>query len=149
MGKSTFSVPLGTTAYYKWTGKVVSTYSGSSTMYVNSKIAPFLLNKVGDWYPGGYKDKQSGIKLWYPPCNLVPNQTPDSSTYRTNFMRYYESNWGAPRYFDWTDVEIHHMSPLQYGGSHDVSNLIPLNGPKGTSDYLIRHNYLTQWWRYY
>lgn len=148
MGKSSIKVPLGETGYYKYKVKVTSYFPSSTTMYVNQEIGPILINKVGDLYPN-YKDKQSGIKLWMPPANLNKDLQTRSSTYRSKFIEYYESNWGSPIYFNWTDVEIHHMRPLEFGGSNDISNLIPLNSSSGTSAYVIRHQYLTSWWSNY
>ena len=42
---------------------------------------------------------------------------------------------------EWTDIQIHHIKPLKYGGKSVNSNLIPL--PKAT------HTQFTTWWAQY
>ena len=55
--------------------------------------------------------------------------------------RWYEKTYNNGNSMDWTDIQIHHIKPLKYGGKSVNSNLIPL--PKAT------HTQFTTWWAQY
>lgn len=138
------------TYYWRGIGGAFANYPDASYRVDDKKSDVFLLNRKGVRYPLGYSDPQSGIKLWEPPTTLVQNPREAGSKYRSDFMTYYEKNWGKPTKFSWSNVQIHHMKPLKYGGSDATSNLIPLWKPGSTAkNKLINHSVLTTWWQNY
>lgn len=135
------------TYYWQGSGYAYANYPDATYPIKDQWSDSFLLNRKGFSYPLGYKDPQSGIKLWEPPTTLVKNPRKAGSTYRDNFMKYYERNWGAPTKFTWGDVQIHHMKPLDYNGPDSMDNLIPLWKPGSTpKNGIINHSEITSWW---
>lgn len=142
-------IPLNETKYWQWDGAVIALEGDDLVIAAEDEGGPFLLNSYGKEYPLGYEDPQSGINLYEPPANLNPDPNTRSSNYRSKFIQYYEENWGEPTEFEWSEVEIHHMRPLKYGGNNDVSNLIPLMNSNNSHPDIYKHSYLTRWWTYY
>ncbi|WP_339167165.1 HNH endonuclease signature motif containing protein [Brevibacillus sp. FSL L8-0520] len=114
-----------------WSGDMsgTATTAQGGVVPINKINGPekILTNRLGEIYPD-YVDPQSNIELIKPDANLVKLTRDRSSNYRKNFEKHYESYYGKPQYFDWDDVEIHHMIPLEYYGTNDVDNLIPVYG---------------------
>jgi hypothetical protein len=137
---------------YWWSGDISGTvtWSDGKTSSINPINGPekILTNSVGDIYPD-YEDPQSYIELIKPPANLVKKKREREPKYRDKFIEYYEKYWGKPQYFKWEEVEIHHMIPLEYYGTNDVDNLIPLLKSGYYNDYIMYHKEVTDWWRYY
>ncbi|QHZ55058.1 HNH endonuclease [Brevibacillus sp. NSP2.1] len=135
-----------------WSGYLTGTFTSSkgTTRSIAELNGPekILTNTLGDVYPD-YVDPQSNIELIKPDANLVKKKRQRESNYRSNFINYYELNYGRPQYFDWTEVEIHHMIPLEYYGSNDVDNLIPLLKKGYSNDYIMYHHEVTNWWNNY
>lgn len=125
-------------------------YTGTTVGGTSSGTTPAnLYNKKGVQYPE-YRDPQSGIKLWEPPTNLVANPRQRSDDYREKFIDHYNKTYGAPKYFLWSDVQIHHMRPLKYNGSDSFDNLIPLWRPGPTpQNGILSHSVLNAWWTNY
>lgn len=134
--------PINTTKYLRFNNTAIANERGTLKI-AGSKIGnEVLVNTYGKTYPLDYYDPQSNIWLWEPPANLSRNVQTRSSDYRTKFMEYYKKNWGAPTEFTWSQVEIHHMRPLEYGGSNAVSNLIPLMNYANSHSVIPKHSSL-------
>lgn len=71
-----------------------------------------LFFSMGVEYPK-YRDPQSGIILIESNANLPVNPQKRGHRYREDLMEHYEKNYGKPTRFSWSDVEIHHMTPLK------------------------------------
>lgn len=141
--------PINSTKYYKYKS-VAYALEGTNIVEADSGESPSdLLNRYGKKYPLDYSDPDSGIRLYEPPANLNPNSQPRSSTFRSDFIKYYEENFGEPTQFSWDQVEIHHMRPLQYGGSNSMLNGIPLMNRSNSHHTIPKHSDLTRWWTYY
>lgn len=141
--------PITRTWYWKGTSAAFANFPDHSYRAKEQASDPLFLNKKGVKYPE-YKDPQSGIVLWEPPANLPVNQRTPGSTYRDDFIKYYEKNWGKPTKFKWDDVQIHHMKPAKYNGQDSVSNLIPLWKPGSTAkNGIMNHSEITTWWASY
>lgn len=141
--------PINDTKYYRYNSEVIA-LEGVNLVTADSGIGDVhLLNSYGKKYPLDYSDPQSGIDIFEPPANLSVNQQTRSSTFRTDFINYYELNWGTPEEFSWSEVEIHHNLPLKYGGSNAMSNGIPLMNSSSSHSVIPKHSYLTRWWQYY
>ncbi|NRR19431.1 HNH endonuclease [Brevibacillus sp. MS2.2] len=137
---------------YWWSGTFTGTVtfqSGSSAPIDTLKeVKSILTNNLGEIYPD-YVDPQSNIELIKPPADLVSQTRGRDSGYRTRFEKHYNSHYGTPQYFSWNEVEIHHMIPLEYWGTNDVDNLIPLLKDKYNNNYIMYHSEVTDWWRNY
>lgn len=70
----------------------------------------------------------------------VANRTKWTTTTRTKFRNDFEAKYNVK--IDWTNIQIHHMLPLQYGGTNAFSNLLPIN----TS---IQQKIVSPWWTAY
>ncbi|WP_378107374.1 HNH endonuclease signature motif containing protein [Cohnella cellulosilytica] len=144
----TKTLNLTSTYYYSfyysytstWTGPYVDTASGSDLR--------LLVNKAGMEYPFHYGVDVNGfLNVAAPDTNYatVPSSTVTTlrntfnNTVRDKYKTYYDTNYG---YVNWSNaIEIHHIRPLQYGGTNDYSNLIPL--------YADKHAQFTSWWTNY
>ncbi|MBD8496974.1 HNH endonuclease signature motif containing protein [Paenibacillus arenosi] len=136
---------------YYWKFRINSSTTWDSGMVTADEETSdaFLYNKKGVLYPK-YSDPQSGIALIEPRADMVPNPRTPSSTYRTNFMKHYNTSFGNPTYFIWDDVQVHHMIPVRFNGSDAISNLIPLWKPGvQPQNGILSHSVLNSWWANY
>lgn len=144
MGSSTSDyINLSRTGYYK----VRFTYSmayttGERPTSATTETGVTLLNRMAREFPGGYTDPISGSSIGEPNADWTKTSSPVSwtKTDRNNFRNWYISTYNQPNY-NWTNVEIHHIQPREYGGTNSYSNLIPL--PKGV------HTLYTSWFAGY
>ncbi|UED75362.1 HNH endonuclease signature motif containing protein [Brevibacillus sp. DP1.3A] len=137
---------------YWWSGTFTGTVtfqSGSSAPIDTLKeVKSILTNNLGEIYPD-YVDPQSNIELIKPPADLLPQKREREPGYKAKFEKHYTNHYGAPQYFSWDEVEIHHMIPLQYWGTNDMDNLIPLLRKEYTNQYILYHHEVTKWWDNY
>jgi hypothetical protein len=63
---------------------------------------------------------------------------PRSSTYRIDYIDSWEALGKPEPAGGWTSYRIHHIQPLEYGGTNEISNLIHLTK--------IQHGLFTKWW---
>jgi hypothetical protein len=137
---------------YWWSGELGGTITNSkgntAPLYNVADAEKILTNNLGEIYPD-YVDPQSNIELIKPDADLVPKTRSRSADYQKKFRDHYTANYGAPQYFNWAEVEIHHMIPLEYWGTNDVDNLIPLLKKGYSNDYILYHHEVTDWWRNY
>ena len=123
---------------------------GYMTLYgerknVNYDTYIFLHNKLGNRYPS-YTDSRSKKSVTVPESAVWPvvaaaNRDSWTTSQRTQYRTWYEKTYNHGNSMDWTDIQIHHIKPLKYGGKSVNSNLIPL--PKAT------HTQFTTWWAQY
>jgi hypothetical protein len=125
-----------------WRGKATVTgyFSDGSTDVENLTSDRFLLNKKGVIYPT-YKDPGSGKTL------TVPEYTTWSKNYVTGWTttdRNKYRNWYNDNYRDlnWSNYEVHHIRPRNYGGTNSNTNLIPL-----PTDF--HRKVVSPWWTNY
>jgi polyhydroxyalkanoate synthesis regulator phasin len=140
---------IADTAYWHWDSIVYANESGGQVPASTGIGSPELINKKGRDYPLGYSDPQSGIVLYEPPTILSVNQQVRDNQFKSKFETHYENNWGSPTEFSWSQVDIHHMRPLKYGGSNAMSNGIPLMNFSSSHSVIPKHSYLTSWWASY
>ena len=128
-----------TTAYWQ-----VRITADSQSINGGMESYQILFNRTGHRYPGAYTDPISG-KTMGDPASLnwtkVANPLVFSTTARENYKRWYENTYNGGKLMDWTDLQIHHIQPLAYGGTNDYSNLIVLP--------TIVHRMYTSWWAGY
>ena len=125
-----------------WDVSITGTIDGQSFYY---STYDFLFNKVGVEYPDVYDYYTSSIFMtvpssatWSKVSNpLAPLTSTQLAAYRTWYQNTYHS--GDP--LNWTNVQVHHIRPRAYGGTHDYSNLMPL--------HTTTHTPVTTWWANY
>ncbi|MEW9700932.1 HNH endonuclease signature motif containing protein [Paenibacillus sp. SI8] len=102
-----------------------------------------LANGKGLSYPV-YTDSLQGKVMSKPQySNYLPvgNKVSWTSTDRQNYINWYTQWYGTPS-GGWTQYDIHHILPRQFGGTNDYSNLMPL--PKWYHQQTV-----TPWWSNY
>lgn len=151
VGKTyTHKVKISSTNFYITTSKTVSGWRGSGTKTKTNKKPPVLANKIGLLYPR-IKDPISHKWLPMPAKSnmaVVPSSERvkrDDASYRQNFMNYFEKTYGPYTGRKWSDYEIHHVTPLEYGGTHSLLNLFALR----YHDHRYRLHGGNGWWKNY
>lgn len=101
-----------------------------------------IFNKKGVKYPD-FKEVYSNRKMAVPPTNYAVNPQHRPSNIREKYIAYFRKQYSLtnklPNNFD--NYQVHHVRPLQYGGSNDFSNLMLLPTTFHTS--------MTTWWKSY
>jgi len=108
-----------------------------------------LLNKIGREYPAwqyidvhGYLNATMPESTTWAPVSSSVNQVlrdTFNASVKSKYRTFYDQNYG---YVDWSQpIEIHHIRPLQFGGTNDFTNLIPL--------WTDSHAKFTNWFYYY
>ena len=98
-----------------------------------------LINKKGEKYPEK-KEPYSNKKPEKPSTNLKSKLTPRDKTFRSRYIKWFKKKYPKAE-IDWSDYEIHHVIPLEYGGSNKISNGIALKTEN--------HKLYTKWWKNY
>ena len=119
-----------------WRVKLTGTYMGYELNYTTGGS---LFNRRGVKYPTA-TEVFSRKSCWKPPTNLVKRQMKRSNSFRNNYIAYFNKKYPSTK-ISWRNYEIHHMRPLQYGGTNSVSNGMALNR--------TQHKKYTSWWVYY
>ncbi|WP_163195775.1 HNH endonuclease signature motif containing protein [Clostridium thermarum] len=129
------------TASKFWDVTITGTMDGSSFYY---STYDFLFNKKAVEYPT-FTDCFGNVFMTVPSSaawSKVSNPLPALTTAQRNaYITWYEQTYNNGNALNWNDVQIHHIKPRAYGGTHDYSNLMPLK----TSD----HTTITTWWANY
>ena len=100
----------------------------------------FLFNKKGVEYPK-YTDPLSKKVMTVPPTGWTKVSNPVSALTtpeRDKYKLWYEKNYNSNKVMDWSKVQVHHIKPRAYGGTHVYENLMPLD-----SSF---HSTVTTWW---
>jgi RHS repeat-associated protein len=134
------SAPTNNVTAY-WQVKITSdiqTINGGMESY------EILFNRTGNRYPGAYTDPKSGKTMSEPKSlnwTKVANPVAWTTTNRNNYRTWYEKMYNGGKAMDWTNLEIRHIQPREYGGTNDYSNMIVM--PKST------HQAYTGWFAGY
>ncbi|GEC92467.1 HNH endonuclease [Brevibacillus brevis] len=138
-------VSIVDTNFWRTVSTSLATWPNGKTDADHKVGKEFLLNKKGIEYPK-YRDAHSRIKMFEPdeadlawlPKSQREQRDPGV---RKEYIKWYENKYGVPN-FNWSDVDIHHIIPLAYGGYNDFDNLIPL-----PEDF--HRQEVTPWWASY
>ena len=99
----------------------------------------------GDVYDDPFSDKVMFMPD-YTKMQKVPNPVEWTNKDRAEFIAEYVTRYGDPKQkdpdFDWSDYDIHHIIPREYGGTNDFDNLIPLPRP-------FHQKNVNSWWNNY
>lgn len=123
-----------------WKVKVDGSLEGTPFTYSTYE---FLFNKKGVEYPK-YTDPISNKLMSVPPVGWTKVSNPVAAlttTERNNFKKWYETTYNSGKTLDWSNVEVHHVKPRAYGGTHSYGNLMPLEK--------TFHSTVTTWWANY
>lgn len=137
------TIDLTRTGYYKVEFTFSITYlTGEHPTAAVTENNTILLNRMARPFPATYTDPVSGKSVVEPPANFTKTSSPVkwTDTERKAFRNWYMTTYNVPNY-SWTNIEIHHIKPREYGGTNDFSNLIPL--PKAI------HTLYTSWFAGY
>lgn len=131
----TISVKSNTTKF--WQVKVTGIFNGNN---INSYYTySFLYNKKCVRYPN-YKEAYTNKSVKVPPTNYTVNQVKRDPSFRNKYISWFKKNYPNAN-VNFSSYEIHHMRPLQYGGSNSISNGIALKKSQ--------HDAYTLWWKGY
>lgn len=118
------------------------TVDGLHTSYVMAGDQPVLVhntcnvwkgdpypNSKGDLYPN-LNDPRTGEPIHQPPPGLervpVEDRVPWGATERGEFIKdWYDRGYDTPP-GGWSEYDIHHITPREYGGTNDFDNLVPV-----------------------
>jgi hypothetical protein len=143
MCTSTFLLAAVGTAYVMMVGDFAGMPPGSNGPCGQDENGT-QLNERGEPYPRE-TNPLTGDKIPFPQgARYTPpaQRTPRTNTYRPNYIKWYEQTFGSAPYGGWDAYAIHHIQPLSFGGTNDISNLVHLK--KGSS-----HDQFTNWWKNY
>ncbi|ARC58673.1 HNH endonuclease signature motif containing protein [Bacillus licheniformis] len=139
---SSKSFKVGAASYYKREYSATVVWKDSPPSFDAQTSSPFLANKIANLYP--YVKNSHNKEVMGAPADAQMKVVPEDqrekrdSNLRNKFITWYTKQYGNPKW-NWSDYEIHHVIPLQYGGSNHMSNLFPLQKDV--------HKKVTRWWR--
>ncbi|WP_218639268.1 HNH endonuclease signature motif containing protein [Paenibacillus sp. FSL H7-0326] len=113
------------TGHYK---AVIELYPRRTTDFIASPVegSSKLINKTGNLWIFIFSDSTSGKSLERPPANYVKGYLHDRiSNLNTVYKNWYDSTYPNAD-LNLSLYDIHHIKPLEYGGSNAMSNLIHL-----------------------
>jgi hypothetical protein len=98
-----------------------------------------IINNRGEPYPDIDVPNYGKVPFPKEAMYITPNlREPRSSTYRNNYIDAWEISSKPVPTGGWANYKIHHIQPIEYGGTNDISNLVHLPQPI--------HDLFTQWW---
>ena len=137
----TTNVSYVPTASKFWDVTITGTMDGQSFYY---STYDFLFNKKAVEYPS-ITDCFGNISMTVPlsaAWSKVSNPVaPLTTSQRNAYITWYQQTYNNGNPLNWTDVQIHHIKPRAYGGTHTYSNLMPLKSSV--------HTTITTWWASY
>lgn len=106
------------------------------TIDINGTKKSGLLNRKANKYPAE-KEVYTKRVPEVPPTNLKKDPNERERHFRDNYIKWFEKKYPKAN-VTWSNYEIHHVRPLAYGGSNDISNGIALKPEQ--------HRKYTTWW---
>lgn len=116
----------------KITGKFLGQAANEATNSV-------LFNKKAVRYPN-VKEVYSGKKCKVPASNLKVDKKTRDGQFRNKYIAYFKEKYPKAN-INWSKYQIHHMRPINYGGSNAMSNGIALTEKQ--------HGKFNTWWMNY
>lgn len=136
-----YSVEYPGTNHYKFTIYLTSN-DPNLTISTPSATDYSCRNRTGNLWGFYYTDPNSHVSISEPPTNWAENQQQRPSNLNKTYQNNYNATYGTNIVVG-SDVgiDVHHVRPLQYGGSNNMSNLIHI-------DHNF-HQQITGWFRGY
>lgn len=124
-----------------WNVKLEGSLNGDDLEY---STYDFLFNKKAVEYP--QLTDAFGNILMTVPTSATWSKTSSplgtlSSRQLASYKTWYQNTYNNGEALNWTNIQIHHIKPRAYGGTHAYSNLMPLNKTV--------HSTVTTWWTSY
>ncbi len=121
-------------------GVINSFRTGGSWLKWSNAKSTISANSRGTPYPDvnvrGYG------KILFPEGPYTPNNTALRSSFTNSYKGQFKAWWiKNGRLWPTGSVEIHHIKPLQFGGTNAFENLVPLSPPT--------HLRFTLWWKFF
>jgi hypothetical protein len=102
-------------------------------------------NRAGQPYPN-VPDPRTGNPIAYPGSGLtiVPkaNRVPWGPMERAAYIKEWFNRGFGKLPGKWSDYDIHHIRPREYGGTNDFDNLVPIPRP-------VHQQQFNPWWQKY
>jgi hypothetical protein len=143
VGNSKTEVVPAQTKFWSISGMASAYYVGSETQPETSWQASYtLINRTGNIFPDytdswSHKKASDGLRTDW---NKVTNPVNWDNNTRGTAISQYINLYGNPKW-DWSNYQIHHIQPRAYGGTNDISNLIPIPASQ--------HSLITSWFNGY
>ncbi|WP_433944659.1 HNH endonuclease signature motif containing protein [Paenibacillus sp. SN-8-1] len=124
---ATKNISISKTGYYEVEFTISVLFPGDTSKAYHSTSSTILLNRMARPYPANYTDPHSGKSVGEPRADWVKTVKPVEWNDKTRkaFRDWYQKTYNLPN-FNWTNIDIHHIQPREYGGTNANSNLIPL-----------------------
>lgn len=148
VGNSKYEEVPSETKYWGYFGEADAYYATGFMQGNSSSVSwsvPYsLVNRTGNAFPD-YQDPWSKKKASDGVCTNwvkvdIANRVPWNGAIRAAKIEEYKATYGDPKW-DWSLYDLHHIRPVAFGGTNDLSNLIPL--PKAV------HSTITGWFNGY
>jgi hypothetical protein len=116
-----------------------------STTFLTRDIATEAVNAAGDAYPSVIHPGTSE-SIPYPGEGLtkvpVAERVPWGAAERQAYIKeWYDRGYATPE-GGWSQNDIHHIVPREYGGTNDFDNLVPV-------ERTVHQTQFNTWWRNY
>jgi hypothetical protein len=123
----------------------LSTAQGASTTSPHSFIATEAANAAGEAYPSVIHPG-TGEPIPYPGEGLakvpVAERAPWGASERGAYIKeWYDQGYATPE-GGWSQYDIHHIVPREYGGTNAFENLVPV-------ERTVHQSQFNTWWRNY
>lgn len=132
------SIPAAT-GHYKVYCEVKSLNSSQAIAVADNNIYIGCINRTGHIWTSNYTDKISGKSVSEPYTAWKKEQIYNRVNVKDPYKKWYDSTYSTN--LNLTGYDVHHIRPLAYGGSNDVSNLIHLQA--------TFHQKITNWFAGY
>jgi hypothetical protein len=146
-GRSTTAAPSGTASpdgAAASSGRLGSR-PFSASIIVGAEAEGAALNSAGQAYPE-VLNPGTGEPIPYPGEGLsqvpVGERVPWGAQERGAFIKQWYDNGLSTPEGGWSEYDIHHIIPREYGGTNDFENLVPVERGVHQSDF-------NAWWRNY
>jgi len=135
---STLKTSISTTKYF-----MIRLKGDGWTTIGSQDSSNFLFNKKASKYPE-YTCPKSGKYAVPPYYTNFKAEVLDTwtSAKRDKYRKWFADTYnGGVKPWDWSEYNVHHIRPLQYGGLSDNGNLIPVK--------IALHKSYNTWWGNY
>lgn len=122
-----YEVEYSGTNHYKL---IVRLTSNDPNATIDKPVHTFYTcrNRTGKIWEYQYTDPNSGVKITEPQTNWAVNQQSRPSNLNKTYQDTYNATYGTNIVVgSAVQIEVHHVRPLKYGGSNNMSNLIHID----------------------
>lgn len=128
-----YKIEYGGTNHYKF---YVYLYSNDPNLVISKASTSFYTcrNRTGNLWKFYHVDPHSGVTIAEPDTNWVVDEQKRPSNLNSTYQKKYNAAYGTNIVVGKdVGIDVHHVRPLKFGGSNDMTNLVHIN-----------HNFHTQ-----